>query len=111
MSEPGPLNWHNIASNLPSRTNKDCRKRWHYTLGSSAAQGFWTPDEDQRLFDAVRKYGTKWAQVAAHVGTRNGGQCSKRWHDNVNPEIDRSEWTAEEVSLKAWPAFLILSHC
>jgi hypothetical protein len=37
--------------------------------------------------------------VAAYVGTRNAEQCAKRWNDNVNPDLDHSFWSAEEVSL------------
>lgn len=47
----------------------------------------------------MEKHGTKWARVAADMKTRNGDQCSKRWNDTMNPEIDHSVFTAEEVCL------------
>ena len=55
--------------------------------------------EDTRLREAVTRSGTRWVAVAADVGTRNAEQCAKRWNDNVNPDLDHSFWSAEEVGL------------
>ncbi|RYP81219.1 hypothetical protein DL770_005947 [Monosporascus sp. CRB-9-2] len=41
-------------------------------------------------------HGTKWTKVSEEVGSRNGDQCWKRWHDNLDPQIDHSPWTREE---------------
>ena len=60
--------------------------------------GTWLPAEDVRLRDAVARYGTRWVRVAGEVGTRNGDQCAKRWNENLNPDLDHSPWTPEEVS-------------
>lgn len=43
-------------------------------------------------------HGTKWTKVSEEVVTRNGDQCWKRWHDNLDPQIDHSPWTTEEVT-------------
>jgi hypothetical protein len=93
-----PLVWHLIAHAIPGRTNKDCRKRWHSKLVADVNKGPWTPDEDARLYNAVKAHGTKWVLVASQVETRNGDQCSKRWNNTVNPEIDHSSWTKGEVN-------------
>jgi lipoate synthase len=60
-------------------------------------KGPWTEEEDERLGKAVQHHGTKWAVVASVVGTRLPDQCSKRWMHALNPEIDHSPWTPEEV--------------
>lgn len=60
--------------------------------------GAWLPAEDARLREAVAKHSTRWVSVASEVGTRNGDQCAKRWSENLNPELDHSPWTQEEVS-------------
>ncbi len=31
----------------------------------------WTEDEDQRLTEAIKKFGKKWKEVSAYVGTRD----------------------------------------
>ncbi|KAI0090843.1 hypothetical protein BDY19DRAFT_937849 [Irpex rosettiformis] len=91
-----PSKWHAIAKHIPNRTNKDCRKRWWAQMATRVSKGSWSADEDERLFSAVEELGTKWAAVASRVGTRNSGQCAKRWNDALNPAIDRSGWTPEE---------------
>ncbi|GJE97858.1 SANT domain-containing protein [Phanerochaete sordida] len=91
-----PSKWHAIAKHIPNRTNKDCRKRWWAQMATRVSKGSWSAEEDERLFAAVDELGTKWAAVASRVGTRNSGQCAKRWNDALNPAIDRSGWTPEE---------------
>lgn len=91
-----PSKWHAIAKHIPNRTNKDCRKRWWAQMATRVSKGSWSAEEDERLFSAVDELGTKWAAVASRVGTRNSGQCAKRWNDALNPAIDRSGWTHEE---------------
>ncbi|KAF2832643.1 putative Myb-like protein A [Ophiobolus disseminans] len=91
------VNWHHVAAQIPGRTNKDCRKRWVYALSPNISKGSWEPDEDGRLRDAVHQHGTKWAIVSRLVLTRNGDQCSRRWHENLKPNINRARWSLLEV--------------
>ncbi|KAJ6577044.1 hypothetical protein DFH09DRAFT_356252 [Mycena vulgaris] len=96
--EPGnsaPSKWHAIAQHVPNRTNKDCRKRWYAKMSSDVVKGGWSPDEDQRLLNAIDSFGTRWSLVAGMVQTRNSDQCAKRWCDTLNPAIDRTAWSAE----------------
>ncbi|KAK3363234.1 Homeodomain-like protein, partial [Lasiosphaeria hispida] len=94
--QQGTISWHKVAAYLPGRNNKDCRKRWHYSIVHTIRKGTWTPDEDQSLRQAVEKHGLRWSKVAGAVGSRNGDQCWKRWYDCLNPSIDKSPWTAAE---------------
>lgn len=59
--------------------------------------GRWSAAEDSRLREAVIKHGNRWIAVAPEVGTRNSEQCAKRWNDNLNPSLDHSFWSNEEV--------------
>ncbi|KAJ3888747.1 Homeodomain-like protein, partial [Lentinula edodes] len=91
--------WHAIAKHVPSRTNKDCRKRWFAKMASDVVKGGWAPEEDEKLVQAIEKYGTRWSLVSAYVQTRNSDQCAKRWTDTLNPMIDRTRWSAEADAL------------
>ncbi|KAF5343701.1 hypothetical protein D9757_014192 [Collybiopsis confluens] len=100
--EPGtmsPSKWHAIAKHVPSRTNKDCRKRWFAKMASDVVKGGWAPEEDEKLVQAIEKYGTRWSLVSSHVQSRNSDQCAKRWTDTLNPMIDRTRWSAEADAL------------
>ncbi|KAJ7210753.1 Homeodomain-like protein, partial [Mycena pura] len=92
-----PSKWHAIARHTPGRTSKDCRKKWHATVGLGS-RGTWTAAEDERLVWAVERLG-RWALVAGMVQTRNGEQCAKRWCDTLDPSIDRTAWSKEQEEL------------
>jgi myb proto-oncogene protein len=52
--------------------------------------GCWTPEDDNKLKDAVEtRKGKDWEAVAALVPGRTNLQCWKRWHDELDPSIDR----------------------
>ncbi|GAM40805.1 DNA-binding protein [Talaromyces pinophilus] len=94
--EKGKVDWRVIASYLPGRNNKDCRKRWHYRVSATMNLGPWAQSEDELLKMGIHRHGTHWSRVAQVVGTRNGDQCFKRWNDVLDPAIDRSPWTRDE---------------
>ena len=62
----------------------------------------WTPAEDDKLRAAREKSislnqgEVVWKDVAAEVDTRNAKDCRERWLYQLNPEINKSEFTAEE---------------
>ncbi|EAY08713.1 Myb-like DNA-binding domain containing protein [Trichomonas vaginalis G3] len=58
----------------------------------------WTPEEDQRLSEAVAIHGTnQWGNVASIVGNdRTRSQCSQRWNRVIDPRISKANWTQEE---------------
>ncbi|KAL4744510.1 hypothetical protein BDW72DRAFT_199519 [Aspergillus terricola var. indicus] len=87
----GSIPWAGIAKALPGRSNKDCRKRW-LKIDPRWNGGRWQSDEELRLTAAVMRHGYSWAEVSSAVGTRNPDQCSKLWHNAINPAIVRKEW-------------------
>jgi myb proto-oncogene protein len=53
--------------------------------------------EDQRVVELVAKYGPKrWTLIAKHLKGRIGKQCRERWHNHLNPHINKTAWTQEE---------------
>jgi hypothetical protein len=51
--------WHEVASNFTDRNNKDCRKRWVYTLAPSIKKGAWDDAEDSLLLRGIKEHGYK----------------------------------------------------
>ncbi|KAF2849451.1 hypothetical protein T440DRAFT_469220 [Plenodomus tracheiphilus IPT5] len=88
--------WCRIADQLPGRTNKDCRKRWHNSVAGGLKKGQWSKSEDELLTRGVEEYGQKWTLVANCVTSRSADQCAKRWQQSLDPELDRSEWLESE---------------
>jgi len=90
------INWHSVAQNTPGRNNKDCRKRWVYFLAQSSKKGSWSSEEDGKLTEGVKKHGYRWVLVSQVVGSRQPDQCSRRWHETINPNISYDRWSLLE---------------
>ncbi|ORY70773.1 C-Myb R2r3, partial [Leucosporidium creatinivorum] len=63
-------------------------------------RGPWTKEEDTQLQALVAQYGSeKWVVIAADMKSRSGKQCRERWHNHLDPSINKGEWTPEEERL------------
>jgi len=90
-------NWKKIAEYFPERTDVQCLHRWQKVLNPELVKGPWTPEEDQKVIELVKIYGPKkWSLIASHLPGRIGKQCRERWHNHLNPEINKGPWTEEE---------------
>ncbi|KAF2135278.1 uncharacterized protein K452DRAFT_293346 [Aplosporella prunicola CBS 121167] len=89
----GPVSWLDVASQVPGRNNKECRKRWVYQLSVPSRKGTWDAAEDERLREAIQQHGLRWASVAQHVATRQPDQCARRWHECIKPGINHGPWS------------------
>jgi hypothetical protein len=66
-------------------------------LNPNLTKGPWTDDEDRKVVELVEKYGAKkWSVIAQHLPGRIGKQCRERWHNHLNPHINKSAWTIDE---------------
>ena len=60
-------------------------------------KGTWTKEEDELVIQLVDKYGPKkWSLIASHLNGRIGKQCRERWHNHLNPQINKTAWSEEE---------------
>ncbi len=49
------------------------------------------------FFFALRPGAKKWSSIANNIEGRSGKQCRERWHNHLNPSINKSKtWTVEE---------------
>jgi uncharacterized FlgJ-related protein len=93
--------WVAVAKLVPGRARKQCRVRWAHTLDPTMNKGTWTPAEDAKLTDAVKRYGKDWVAVSKLVLGRKNEQCRRRWVDTLNNSNGKREkWTpAEDAKL------------
>lgn len=57
----------------------------------------WSTEEDQLLVELIQKYGPqKWTFIAEHLSDRVGKQCRERWHNHLNPLINKEGWSSYE---------------
>nr|XP_025948827.1 myb-related protein B isoform X4 [Dromaius novaehollandiae] len=93
----GQNDWKFLASHFPNHSDQQCQYRWLRVLNPDLVKGPWTKEEDQKVIELVKKYGTKqWTLIAKHLKGRLGKQCRERWHNHLNPEVKKSSWTEEE---------------
>ncbi|KAM9295965.1 LOW QUALITY PROTEIN: myb-related protein B [Gastrophryne carolinensis] len=93
----GQGEWRTIASHMTNRTEQQCQHRWQRVLHPDLVKGPWTKEEDEKVIELVKKYGTKhWTLIAKQLKGRMGKQCRERWHNHLNPEVKKSSWTEEE---------------
>jgi hypothetical protein len=100
----GGKNWIAIATLVPGRTKNQCMNRWHDVLDPSIDRGSgrtgkWSEDEDLKLKDAVERHGGKdWVALSALVPGRTKVQCMNRWHDVLDPSVDRGSGRRGKLS-------------
>lgn len=70
---------------------------FHYQHQIQSKKSKWSTHEDELLRRAVEIHGEHdWKAIAALVPNRNSKQCRERWTAQLNPDLTREEWTAEE---------------
>ncbi|XP_019704522.1 transcription factor MYB3R-1 isoform X2 [Elaeis guineensis] len=90
-------NWKKIAECFPDRTDVQCLHRWQKVLNPELVKGPWSKEEDEKIIQMVNKYGPKkWSTIAQALPGRIGKQCRERWHNHLNPAINKQAWTQEE---------------
>ncbi|KAL1557357.1 hypothetical protein AAHA92_07944 [Salvia divinorum] len=90
-------NWKKIAECFKERTDVQCLHRWQKVLNPELVKGPWSKEEDEVITELVIKYGPKkWSTIANHLPGRIGKQCRERWHNHLNPNINKEAWTQDE---------------
>ncbi|EXB82278.1 Myb-related protein 3R-1 [Morus notabilis] len=90
-------NWKKIAECFKDRTDVQCLHRWQKVLNPELVKGPWSKEEDEIIVELVNKYGPKkWSTIAQHLPGRIGKQCRERWHNHLNPAINKEAWTQDE---------------
>jgi hypothetical protein len=60
----------------------------------------WSKEEDEIMVNLVNEYGTRrWGLIGSKLNGRTGKQCRERWHNQLDPRINKEEWTEEEEQL------------
>ena len=89
----------NLQSNCLA-VKKRIIKKPNYTpqkKGTTKCKTNWTKQEDTLLLRLIAEKGPKnWSSLARFFPDRVGKQCRERWHNHLNPNINKKKWSEEE---------------
>ena len=93
-------NWISIAHELNTgRTPFQCFERYISTLEMEGYNEKWSEEEDEKIRQAVRFYGTKsWKQIAASLPNRTWNQCRSRYYQALLQFSKKGHWSELENS-------------
>lgn len=75
----GTNKWSLIASKIPFKNNKHCRRRWQACLNVLGNKGVWTAAEDAKLLEGHRMFGNRWTEIAKLVPGRTDNAAKNRF--------------------------------
>ena len=91
--------------NLINQTD-NYQKNQNFTFRIIKRRAPWNKKEDEAIIELVNKYGTSnWTIIANEMALlykskhRNGKQCRERWHNHLDPIVNKENWTEEEENI------------
>ena len=94
---------NNLLNNTESYTIKNNQ---NFTFKIIKRRAPWNKKEDEAIIELVKKYGTSnWTIIANEMANmykskhRNGKQCRERWHNHLDPKVNKENWTEEEEKI------------
>ncbi|XP_050175923.1 snRNA-activating protein complex subunit 4 isoform X2 [Myiozetetes cayanensis] len=76
----GEKDWYKIRTEVPGRSDAQCRDRYLKALHWDVKKGKWSLEEEEQLIELVEKHGLgHWSKIAAELPHRTGSQCLSKW--------------------------------
>ncbi|KAM6296943.1 snRNA-activating protein complex subunit 4 [Aegotheles albertisi] len=76
----GERDWYKIRTEVPGRSDAQCRDRYLKALHCDVKKGKWSLGEEEQLIELVQKHGLgHWSKIASELPHRTGSQCLSKW--------------------------------
>ncbi|NWQ60047.1 SNPC4 protein, partial [Neopipo cinnamomea] len=87
----GEKDWYKIRTEVPGRSDAQCRDRYLKALHWDVKKGKWSLEEEEQLIELVEKHGLgHWSKIAAELPHRTGSQCLSKWKLMIGSKKRRS---------------------
>ncbi|NXU30743.1 SNPC4 protein, partial [Thalassarche chlororhynchos] len=90
----GERDWYKIRTEVPGRSDAQCRDRYLKALHCDVKKGKWSLEEEEQLIELVQKHGLgHWSRIASELPHRTGSQCLSKWKLMIGSKKKRSRPT------------------
>ncbi|NXN68914.1 SNPC4 protein, partial [Himantopus himantopus] len=90
----GERDWYKIRTEVPGRSDAQCRDRYLKALHCDVKKGKWSLEEEEQLIELVQKHGLgHWSKIASELPHRTGSQCLSKWKLMIGSKKKRSRPT------------------
>ncbi|NXY87085.1 SNPC4 protein, partial [Alcedo cyanopectus] len=111
----GECDWYKIRTEVPGRSDAQCRDRYLKALHCDVKKGKWSLEEEEQLIELVQKHGLgHWSKIASELPHRTSSQCLSKWklmigskkkryrptkRQHVEESSSSSECSSEDIDL------------
>ncbi|NXT62516.1 SNPC4 protein, partial [Chaetops frenatus] len=80
--------WFKIRTEVPGRSDAQCRDRYLKALHWDVKKGQWSLEEEEQLIELVQKHGVgHWSKIASELPHRTGSQCQSKWTRLIGSKV------------------------